>query len=516
MSIAAPKETKPLVTEAPKVIFTISSSSSLFSPQDTKESVMPAASSENKEISVFYLSDDDDDDQEVLTNGPAKPLNIQIKNEVIEESDELTTGTVETNKNTETLIAISDLTADKIDTEAKQSDESDDDSSTTSSNSSSSSMSSAKLSVSKINASNPLDFELSDDEYLENSQLKQDDNSNFIDSSMDMFDDLRKEPANINTEEELVMEFILEQEDHFLEDILTKEIDEFIFNSIVNQELKIKEEEKRLDELVEKLILTQLDACLEEMLTRAAVETNICDFIREKLINEEIRTQLKAVGLIVIDEEKKEMKLLEKKIHLEIKEALINEFVETIINDTLGSLMKECCERVILEVRNERINTVYNDLLDDLMPKLIEKELFEVIFNEMNPRKPLIPRISISPETEPVKHEVEVKTKLLPSSSKRNVSKPELKKPPAIAEKCKTPANLSHIEIEKELHESPLTKRFKLNETAPHDENISFAQCKTEFGKLRPSLDDSTLSQSSYLSQEKIRNCIYFTCLLIL
>ena len=509
MSIAASKETKPAVPETPKVIFTISSSSSLLSPQDNKETVMLPATSEAKEMSVFYLSDDDDDDQ-VLQNGPAKPLNIQIKNEVVEECDEITTGTVEANNKAETLIAISDLTADKIDAETKQSDESDEDSSTTSTNSSSSSASSAKLSVSKINASNPLDFELSDDENMGSSQLKQDDNSNFIDSSMDMFDDLRKESANSSTEEELVMEFILQQEDHFLDDILTKEIDEFIFNSIVNEDLKIKEEEKRFDELVEKLIQTQMDAFLEDLLTRVAVETNICEFIREKLINEEIRTQLKTIGGIVIDEEKKEMKLLEKKIHLEIKEALIIEFVETIINDTLGSLMKECCERVILEVRNERINTVYNDLLDDLLPKFIEKELFQVIFNEMNPRKPLIPRISISPEPEPVKPEIEVKTKLLPSCSKRNVpKKPEPKKQPVIAEKCKTAANIGQAETEKESHESPLTKRFKLNETTPHDEHISFTQCKSEYGMPRSSLDDSTFSQSSYSSQEKIRNCIY-------
>ncbi len=161
-------------------------------------------------------------------------------------------------------------------------------------------------------------------------------------------------------------------------------------------ELKLKEQyenenelEKKLNETIDTLSLKQ-DDLIEELLNQAIIETNICDFIIEKLINEEIKKETKELSIQVIKEEHDEIKQKEKQLREEIKSKLEIEYVDRLVNDLVDNLIKECADRVLYEEKSERNLKILDNILEEVIPKMIEKELFNVIFEEMSFSKQLI------------------------------------------------------------------------------------------------------------------------------
>lgn len=265
-------------------------------------------------------------------------------------------------------------------------------SSSSSSNSSSSSSISSMLSKSSpstpdstkkstdkmsLGVKNTLEFSLSDDE---NSEGDEQISVSKISLSFDTIsENNEKETQSPNSDEALKVK----QEQ---EELIIKE-------KILQQEM-----DNKINAIVDEYCARQQETLFEDVLTRVLTESNICEFIRDKLINDEINSTksvtsnlLRSICSKAIDEERQEIKLKEKQIKREIKEKIEGELVEVLVNEITGNLMRECCERVIWELKNERVTSIYEDVLDEVVRKMIDRSFLDFIFDEMIVRdKPFI------------------------------------------------------------------------------------------------------------------------------
>lgn len=266
-------------------------------------------------------------------------------------------------------------------------------SSTGSSCSSSSSSTVSSRSVNKDNkkTEDPLAFNISDDENepennetieqedlvdVNEIQLSQNNNQlNFSDEVMDTSSE--KEEEEVTKEKQKEKELELENKK--------------------KEELVRLENEKKVDKLVDEVCQKQHEALIDELIAQTVVESFMIEFIRDKLINEEISSTSKLLRGIcsnVIEEEKAELKRQEKLFKQEIKTKVEAEILEKIVNDTVDSLMKECGERVIWESKNERVTDIYESILDEVVKKMIDKSFIDFVFDEMIiENKPLINKL---------------------------------------------------------------------------------------------------------------------------
>ena len=157
--------------------------------------------------------------------------------------------------------------------------------------------------------------------------------------------------------------------------------------------------EQKLDALVDEYVARQQQLLYDEVIERATVESGICEFIRDKLVNDEVSLLMRSVCASSLDEERREAALKEARTRQELRDKLQLECVEALVNETTERLMRECCERVLLELKNERALSVYETLLDEVMPRMLERTFLEFMFDEMIVKdKPLIPRPLVTKE----------------------------------------------------------------------------------------------------------------------
>ena len=141
-----------------------------------------------------------------------------------------------------------------------------------------------------------------------------------------------------------------------------------------------------------------LDELFSQAIDQSVNEHFILQFIIDKLFNEEISEKsvhMRGMCRSVLEEEKTEQKKREKLIQQEIKLKLEGELIERSINDTVDTLIHECCERVLVEAKNEFLNLIYQDLVEEVITKsMIEKYFLENIFDEMTSiQKPFLEKI---------------------------------------------------------------------------------------------------------------------------
>ena len=144
------------------------------------------------------------------------------------------------------------------------------------------------------------------------------------------------------------------------------------------EDLKYQKENEKTDQLVGAFMDQQVDLFLDEFVCKASIEFNHCEFYCDKLLSEEVKNQVRTTVSIVIQEEQADLRLKQKQLMLELKEKIIEEAIESLVDVKVDSMIRECCERVLIEYRKERLESIYKDLLEETLPKLIEKELFQV------------------------------------------------------------------------------------------------------------------------------------------
>ena len=151
-----------------------------------------------------------------------------------------------------------------------------------------------------------------------------------------------------------------------------------------------EENERKLDKLVDLYTEKQQADLFDELLARVVTDSTICESIRDKLVRDEISAsasetsnQIRAICASVIEEERQEIKLRERQLKKEIKEKFEVECAETLLNEITGSLMRECCERVIWQLKNERLNSIYDDILDEVLKKMLNQSFLDMVFDEM-------------------------------------------------------------------------------------------------------------------------------------
>jgi hypothetical protein len=195
---------------------------------------------------------------------------------------------------------------------------------------------------------------------------------------------------------------------------------------IVQEYVDRSVETEKIEQLVNAYMQNEIEKLLVEVQDQTQIEMRICEFIRDKLISEEINqanantAQLfKSIATKVIDEELQERKQQERRFVIELKEKIESELLNKILAENLNSLIRECCERVVQEARNERIQAIYENILDEVIYKALkENVVLEMVFDDMIiPTKPLIEPIKyeFKPKESPVKISQPVKRRLYQS-----------------------------------------------------------------------------------------------------
>ncbi|CAF0824915.1 unnamed protein product [Brachionus calyciflorus] len=172
------------------------------------------------------------------------------------------------------------------------------------------------------------------------------------------------------------------------------------------QKLAELETEKKTETIVDQFIEKISETFLEDLIDQSKTEQLILEFIRDKLLNEEISSKHSLTSKIIrniciscVDEEKYERKRLEKKLSEEIKVKLEEEFYEKMFEEKLIQLIKECCERVITENINEKVNEIYFGIVDELSKETFNKCLLDLMFEDINSAtKPLIKKLEQRPK----------------------------------------------------------------------------------------------------------------------
>jgi hypothetical protein len=181
-------------------------------------------------------------------------------------------------------------------------------------------------------------------------------------------------------------------------------------------------------------------------------------------------------------------------------------------------LIKECCERVIHELKNERLESIYESILADILPNLIEKELFQIIFDEMNLKKSTIQKIEdlVDSDVEQSKQQQsrpqkELRNRSTPAKRSLSISMNEsLTKKSLHSISIGSTSSSSKIassrqksdykdldEFDKSISQDSLAKRIKTNED--HEES-SVAHSYSIYGKKRLSTaNESVSSKASHL-----------------
>lgn len=144
------------------------------------------------------------------------------------------------------------------------------------------------------------------------------------------------------------------------------------------EDVKFQRENEKSTKLVDELMDLEADRFMDEFISRAAIDYTHCEFYCDKLVGEEVRNQARSLANAVLEEERAELRLRQKQLKLELREKLMGEAIDSLVDAKVDSMIQECCERVLIECRKERLEGVYYDLLEDTLPKLIEKELFQV------------------------------------------------------------------------------------------------------------------------------------------
>lgn len=144
------------------------------------------------------------------------------------------------------------------------------------------------------------------------------------------------------------------------------------------EDVKYEQENEKITKLANEFMDHQTELCLDEFINRASIDFTHCEFYCEKLLAEEVKNQARSLVNMALEEERAELKLREKQMKQELREKLMGEYIDSLVDAKVDSMIQECCERVTVECRKERLEGVYNDLLEETLPKLIEKELFQV------------------------------------------------------------------------------------------------------------------------------------------
>lgn len=144
------------------------------------------------------------------------------------------------------------------------------------------------------------------------------------------------------------------------------------------EDVKYEQENEKITKLANEFMDHQTELCLDEFINRASIDLTHCEFYCEKLLAEEVKNQARSLVNMALEEERAELKLREKQMKQELREKLMGEYIDSLVDAKVDSMIQECCERVTVECRKERLEGVYNDLLEETLPKLIEKELFQV------------------------------------------------------------------------------------------------------------------------------------------
>lgn len=158
--------------------------------------------------------------------------------------------------------------------------------------------------------------------------------------------------------------------------------------------------ERRENELVDQTMSTLALNNLDELLDRVTFEWIITEQVRDKLVRDEISEgrqsklgeELRRVCAEAVDEKRKE---IERAWRAEVRERVEIETFEKLLTGCVDSLVRECCERSLIEARNEIANQIYDELLDEVVSRdLVDRVFMEVIFDEMTGQiKPFIGKI---------------------------------------------------------------------------------------------------------------------------
>jgi hypothetical protein len=161
---------------------------------------------------------------------------------------------------------------------------------------------------------------------------------------------------------------------------------------------KREQEEKTnkfADEVIDASTATTIEFLFNEGVEQAINENFILEFIVEKLTNEEINSKMSKTSKLLRDladnclreelnAQREEQQRLEKQMKQQLRAQLEEELTDKIFTDTIDSLIRECCERVKVEVRNELINSIYIELADEVVKTTLEKCVLQNIFEEMS------------------------------------------------------------------------------------------------------------------------------------
>jgi hypothetical protein len=422
----------------------------------------------------------------------------------------------ETNTNEKNIIELSDEDMEVVDTRVEKKDNQEEavtkkelsiksrhSSASSSSSSSSSNSSSSSSSISSIlstssqntpeskiqlttndkvslDQKNTLEFSLSDDEYSD-AEVDEQISVSKISLSFNTTPD-SKEKANQSQIENSQENVMLSQKEKQEKD----ELD-------LKEKLLQQESEKKLDALVDAYTARQQEILIEDLLAQVTTESKICEFIRDKLLTDEINTtqsvtsnMLRNICIRTIEEERQEMKMKEKQLKKEMREKFEAEIVETLINEITGNLMRECCERVIWEMKNERVTSIYEDILDEVVRKMIDRSFLDFIFDEMIVKdKPLIKK------PEPIK--LVEKPVTIPSSDKKRrlLTSPVTSQSRDNADLIQTPAKkicTSHLSLEMQKPSEPMNKRSE--DTMKQTKNSNESSANLTESKFECLFDD--------------------------